>query len=116
MKSIRRFAIGAAAFCLLGFATTFAQSRENRHVRIINRASTSIRYLYATNVDRPNWGYDLLGDFNVILPNYYEDVNIDDGTGHCLYDLRAVLYDGREAITHGVNVCTEESWTVTDGN
>jgi hypothetical protein len=41
------------------------------------------------------------------------EIDIDDGTGHCLYDFKAILTDGREATTRNVNVCTQESWTVT---
>ncbi|HEX4229502.1 MAG TPA: hypothetical protein VHZ07_12595 [Bryobacteraceae bacterium] len=116
MKLIRRLATGIATVCLLASLTFSAHSEENRRVRIINRASSSIRYLYASNVDRRTWEEDLLGPFAVLLPDHYVDVNIDDGTGHCRYDLRAVLSDGREAVTSNFNVCAEPSWTVTDGN
>lgn len=116
MKLIQRMAAGIATVCLLGSLTSFAQSGENRRVRIVNEASSAIRYFYASNVDSGRWEEDLLGPLNVILPDHYIVANIDDGTGHCLYDLRAVLYDGREAITRNFNVCTQSSWTVTDGN
>ena len=115
MNKLRRFAICIAALWALGLVSS-AQSGENRHVKVINRASSSIRYFYASNVDRGTWEEDILGAFRVIAPDHYRIIDIDDGTGHCLYDFRAVLDDGREAITHNVNVCTEESWTVTDSD
>ena len=116
MNKLRRFAICMTAFCALGLTALWAQSSENRYVRVINRASSPIRYLYASNVDRPTWEEDILGPLRMIATDHYVDVNIDDGSGHCLYDLRAVLFDGRTATTRNVNVCTEGSWTVTDGN
>jgi hypothetical protein len=114
MKRTRNIAASALALCLFGLISTVVQAQENRYVRIINRASSSIRYLYASNIDSDDWQEDLLGPFRIVTPNHYIDANIDDGTGHCLYDIKAVLSDGRVAVTRGLNVCTSGSWTVTD--
>ncbi len=114
MKRIRQIAISVVALCLFGLIGTALQAQENRRVRIINRASSSIQYLYASNVDRRSWEEDILGAWRVIAPGYYRDVNIDDGSGHCLFDIKAVLSDGREAVGRNINVCTSTSWTVYD--
>ncbi len=116
MNKLRRFAVSLIAVGLLGLSSMPAHGSENRYVRVVNRASSAIRYFYASNVDRDVWEEDILGAFRVIFPDHYMNINVDDGTGHCLYDFKAVLADGRTAITHNVNVCTQESWTVTDGN
>ena len=87
--------------------------QEDRRVRIINRASSAIYHFYASNVDSDSWEEDILGN-RTIPPGKSVIVNIDDGTGHCMYDLKAVLRDGREAVRRRFNVCTQESWTVTD--
>ena len=104
----------AAALCLLGLAGAEINAQENRRVRIVNRSSSSIVYMYASNVDRRTWEQDLLGPMRVIAPGYYVNANINDGSGHCYYDLKAVLADRREAVRYRFNVCTESSWTVTD--
>jgi hypothetical protein len=114
MKRVRNVAASVVLLSLAGLSSTVVQAQENRHVRVINRASSSIRYLYASNIDRNDWEEDLLGDFRVIAPDHYIDASIDDGTGHCLFDLKAVLYDGRTAVTRNFNVCTNDTWTVTD--
>ena len=114
MKRIRTITVSVVILCLSGLINTALQAQENRRVRVINRASSPIRYLYASNVDRGTWEEDILGPLRVIASGNYMDVNIDDGSGHCLYDVRAVLYDGREAVTRNLNVCTSGSWTVTD--
>jgi hypothetical protein len=116
MKNLNRLIICLTAFFAFGLTTISAQSSENRHVRIINRASSPIRYLYASNVDRRSWEEDILGPWVMISTDHYMDVNIDDGSGHCLYDLKAILLDGRTAERGNFNVCTQQSWTVTDGN
>ena len=114
MKKFRSF-VSLVALALVGL-TTIAEAQENRYVRIINRSSDSIRYFYASNVDRTVWEEDILGPMRIIAPGHYVDVNIDDHSGHCLFDLKAVLWDGRVATERRFNVCTNSSWTVVDRN
>src|ERR1044071_1872350 len=104
------------AICLLALTTipsarSATAQREDRRVRIINHASSSIYSFYASNVDTESWEEDILGE-EVIPPGRSRLINIDDGTGHCYYDLKAVLSDGRKAIRRKFNVCTQASWTV----
>ena len=106
--------IFAGALCLLALAASTTQAQFNRHVRIVNRSSSTIEYLYASNIDRETWEEDILGQYRVIAPGYYRDANIDDGTYHCRYDLKAVLRDGRVAVSRNFDVCANSSWTVYD--
>jgi hypothetical protein len=102
------------AFCaLIGLSNSQAADRENRRIRIINNSSKPIYHFYASNIDRTNWEEDILGT-KVLLPGQQTTINIDDGSGHCLYDFKAVLSDQRSATTRSVNVCTQSSWTVVD--
>ena len=100
-----------AVFALSALAA-HAQSGENRVVRVVNEASSPIYHLYVSNVDENNWGPDQLGLFESIDNDHYRTFNMDDGSGHCLFDIKAVLRDGRYAITRRLNVCTQDSWTV----
>jgi len=106
-----------AAACALPLAAVSsaetAMAQEDRRVRIINQASSSVYHFYASNVNSGSWEEDILGN-KVLPPGRSVVVNIDDGSGHCLYDLKAVLRDGRSAIRRRFNVCTQGSWTVTD--
>jgi hypothetical protein len=104
----------AGFLCFLTMASVDGVAGENRRVRIINRSSTAMHYFYASNVDRTTWERDILGSRTVVMPNHYVDVNIDDGSGHCRYDLRVVMSDQREAVRRDFNVCTQSSWTITD--
>jgi hypothetical protein len=104
----------ASAFCLLGFGCLAGQIPVAvRRVQIVNRASSAIEYLHASNTDRPKWDEDLLGPMRVIPPGRSIDAKIDDGAGHCRYDLRAVLLDGREVVESAFDVCANISWTVS---
>lgn len=101
------------AFVLLA-STLHTSAGENRFIKINNRSEGIIRYIYAANVDSDVWGYDLLGAGNVIFPDRYMTVNIDDGTGHCHYNIKAVLWDRSEALWRDINVCTASNITLTN--
>lgn len=103
--------IFASTVCFLAFGGSTSQAQSGRRVQIINRSSSSIEYLHATNADH-RWDGDLLGPLRVIPPGRSIDAKIDDGTGHCRYNLRAVLLDGREAVRPDFDVCANISWTV----
>jgi hypothetical protein len=102
----------AGALCLFGFVVLAPARSTGRRVQIVNRSSSAIEYLHASNTDRTNWDADLLGPMRVIPPGKSIDAGIDDGAGHCRYDLRAVLLDGRETVESGFDVCANISWTV----
>lgn len=96
-----------------GLSAKTVTSKEDRRVVIVNHTSSSIYHFYASNVDRGGWEDDILGA-SVIPPGRRWVINIDDGTGHCYYDFKAVLRDGRKITRYGVNVCTTSSWTLSD--
>lgn len=100
------------AAMMLGSVTAQAQN-YNRRVTIVNGSSETMTYFYASNVDRPTWEEDIFG--NSVLPaGYSVVVNIDDGSGYCLFDFRALFADGSEATQYGVNVCEVSTFTFTD--
>jgi hypothetical protein len=41
-------------------------------------------------------------------------INFDDGTGSCMFDLRAVFRDNLTVHQWSFNVCREEYWRVVD--
>lgn len=97
---------------LLFAAAANAQS-YNRQVRIVNNTSTTLVYFYASNVDRTTWEEDILGS-SVVPSGSSVMINIDDGSGYCRYDFRAVFSDGSEMIRAGVNVCEVATYTYSD--
>lgn len=89
-------------------ATTAAPAavalRQDRRVSVVNRTGVTMMEFYASSVGQNNWEEDILGS-NVLPSGRSVVINIDDGTGYCQYDLKAVFEDGDEVVKYRVNVC-----------
>jgi hypothetical protein len=103
-------AAAAASMVLAGVADTLALDRR---VRIINNSAYDIHRFYASSVGVTNWEEDILGD-DILVSGSSVVINIDDGTGYCKYDFRAVFEDGEEVVTESVNVCEISEFTYND--
>ena len=104
----------ATTLAAVALSTTGANAdNEDRRVRIINNTSYTMQRFYASNVDTDDWEEDILGN-DVLRPGCSVVVNIDDGTGHCMYDFKAVFSNGRSLVRQGINVCRISSYTYTD--
>lgn len=102
LSAFARAGLGACALALaLLPSATLAQ---NRVVEIVNETGYTIVEFYASNVDRSTWEEDILG-MDVLSSGYSVAIDIDDGSGQCLFDFRAVFEDGEEVIDEAVNVC-----------
>lgn len=96
----RTVAVTAAA------ASAPAQSRDgrNRRVRVHNNTGWTMLRFYASNTSRSDWEEDILGD-DVLANNASIVMNIDDGTGACMFDFKAEFTNGQNLIRNNVNVC-----------
>jgi hypothetical protein len=90
-----------------------ALAAADRHVVIVNHTRHSLVQFYASNKDVDSWQEDILGD-DTVDPGEKVRINIDDGTGHCIYDFKAVFDDGDVLIRRGINVCKVGTYTYTD--
>ena len=79
-------------------------SAYDRRVVVVNNTSTSIQEFYASNTGQNDWQEDILGN-DMLQPGQEVTINIDDGSGYCKYDFRAVFEDATETTKAGVNVC-----------
>ncbi len=96
---------------VLFFAGAVNAQAQNRWVTIINDTNYTMMEFYASNRDQTNWGRNWFG--NSVLPAYSDvDINLDDGSGYCIWDLKAVFSDGDEVTRMGLNVCEVGSWRV----
>ncbi|WP_292099985.1 hypothetical protein [Brevundimonas sp.] len=87
-------------------ASAPVQSRDgrNRRVRVHNTTGWTMLRFYASSTSRSDWEEDLLGD-DVLANNSSIVMNIDDGTGACLFDFKAEFTNGQNLIRNNVNVC-----------
>ena len=112
MTAKRTLSIGlvlVAGLAILPAVTVTAQDRQDRRMDVINDTDRVVLNFYATNSSIKNWGRDLLGK-DVIDPKQSYRFDFNDGTGQCMFDLRAVLDNGRFFERYRVNVCTASSW------
>ncbi len=101
-----RGALAALAMTGAFAGAALAQSADgmNRVVTIQNNSGQTIREFYASNVGTNDWQEDILGS-GVLAAGESIDINIDDGTGYCRYDFKAVYADGSEEVDARINVC-----------
>jgi hypothetical protein len=87
-------------------ASAPVQSRDgrNRRVRIHNGTGWTMLRFYASNTSRSDWEEDMLGD-DVLADNASIVMNIDDGSGACMFDFKAEFTNGQNLIRNNVNVC-----------
>lgn len=113
MLIVSRVVAASLLFATLVFALSAPDlaAAADRRVRIINDSNTIVTHFYASNTDRSSWEEDILGR-SVLRAGRSIMINIDDGSGACMFDFRAVLANGRVVEAYGMNVCRIVSWTI----
>ena len=111
----------ALSACLLaapepGWAQSADQSRgttrgaessndgQNRRVRVHNQTGWTIVSLYAADPARTDWRGDLLTP-EVLATGDSAVIDVDNGSGACVYVVRAEFSNGERLERVGVNVC-----------
>ena len=82
----------------------------NRRVDIINKTGRSLTHFYASRVGTNDWEEDILGKDTLDNGETFE-INIDDGSGACRFDFKAVFEGGSELIKKNINVCEISTFT-----
>jgi hypothetical protein len=108
-----RAGFAAAVLTAVSLLSATQASAEDRRVRIINETRHAIVKFYASSVASTGWEEDILGR-DVLRPSQSVVINVDDGSGYCLYDFKAVFDDGDELVKSRVDVCKIESYRYTD--
>lgn len=106
----RRFVILAAGLSALIAGPALA---EDRRVKIINETDHTIVQFYASNVGQDDWEEDILGA-DMLRPGQSVTINIDDGSGYCKYDFKAVFSDGDVLVRQGIDVCKVSVYRYTE--
>ncbi len=96
--------LAAAAITL---ATASKADELDRHIEFVNGTGTELTYVYASPSTSDYWGTrDYLGS-SVVESGTSKIINIDDGSGACVYDINAIFSDGDEVKSWKVDVCNE---------
>ncbi|SMQ68773.1 hypothetical protein SAMN06295905_1656 [Devosia lucknowensis] len=102
----------ALATALFAFGVSSVNALDRR-VRINNYTSYDIIEFYASHTDASNWQEDILGR-DILPAGSSVMINIDDGTGYCVFDFKAVFEDGEELEKYGNNVCELAEFNYTE--
>jgi len=95
--------------------TTFATGpalAANRQVTIVNGTTNSMVRFYAANSGRSDGQEDVLGD-RILKPGQSVRVDIDDGSGACVYDFRAEFDNGETLARPKIDVCEITTYRYT---
>ncbi len=103
--------VAASALFLSACEDVATTSSANRVVQIGNTTGVTMTHFFASNTSRNSWEEDIFGS-DVLPSGRSLNVDIDDGSGACMYDFKARFADGDEVIERDVNVCTRSTWTV----
>ncbi|WP_439572760.1 S1 family peptidase [Phreatobacter sp.] len=103
-------ALAALVAASLLFTTAAdAQQRQRQRaappaeVAVVNRAASTLQYLYVTPVDEANWGDDRLGS-ETVRPGARFSFRLQ-GAQQCRFDVRALYENGVEETRLGANLC-----------
>ncbi len=97
---------GSSATAEPSNVTHAAQSRDgrDRRVRIHNNTGWTMLRFFASDSRVSSWQEDMLGR-STLPTGRSVMMNIDDGSGACLYDFKAEFTNGQVLTRYRVNVC-----------
>lgn len=78
---------------------------QNRNVSFVNNGKESIFYIYWANIASSSWSGDQLGSSTLPAGQSWQ-TTVDDGSGACRFNFRAVTRGGREILRNDINVCS----------
>lgn len=111
LKTVALIATALMAFT----ASANSADGKDRRIDLVNDTSVTMTEFYASNIDSDSWEEDIL-DGDYLRPGKKFEINIDDGTGYCLFDLKAVFADGDVVTENDFNVCVETRWRIYNSN
>jgi hypothetical protein len=100
----------AIVFVLVGLAGGASADDLDRRVEIVNNTGVTIVAFFGSHVDAKTWEENIF-DGNVLPSGRSVVVNFDDGTGYCVFDLRAEFADGDVLEEPDVNICEIGTYT-----
>jgi len=97
----------------IGASASGSPQGQDRVFRVINDTSSPVVHLYFENADEGNTGQDLLGFHNTLEVDHFLNFAVP-GTFSCLFDIKAVLQDGRSMTQRNFDTCKETNWKIRD--
>ena len=99
-----------ATLAAAGFLAVSAFTAANRKVDVVNDTGLTMSEFYASNTGADDWEEDILGSDTLDAGDTFE-IDIDDGTGACKFDFKAVFTNGTSHVQRAINVCSVSTFT-----
>lgn len=99
----------SVAFAAAAFGSVTA-SAADRRVEIANKAGVTIVAFHASRANITDWEENILAGQKLKSGSSIV-IDIDDGSGGCMFDFKAVFADGDEVVSEDNNVCELELFT-----
>jgi len=113
--NMTKFALSVMTAAVLGLGSLQATAADgfNRRFDIVNESDATIVAVRASNIDNPNFGRDLLGNY-VVRPGYKMNLLPVRDQGYCRFDVQITFGNGDVQRIWDVNLC-EATEVVTYG-
>lgn len=82
----------------------------DHRVEIVNKTGLAMKHFYASVTTTKSWEEDILGR-DVLDDGESVEVDIDDGSGKCHFDFKAVFENGASLEKADIDVCTVTTFT-----
>jgi hypothetical protein len=104
--------IAAAAIAMVASASAGSASALERWVDIANVGDYNIRSVRISDIDRIDFGHNLLG--SMLPPGYLTRLDGYRHRGYCRFDVKVTYETGQEVVLWDVNLCKATKIYVTD--
>lgn len=108
--ALKKLITALCCMLFISVMTTSGAFAANRLVTIVNETGYTIVEFYGSNAGTNSWEEDIFGR-DVLPHNGSVEINFDDGTGHCMFDFRAVFEDDDVLVREGIDVCKIGTFT-----
>ncbi len=82
----------------------------DRRVEIVNKTGMTLTHFFASNSGARSWEEDILGR-DTLADGESVEININDGSGACKFDFKAVFETGKSLEKGNINVCEISTYT-----
>ena len=108
---IKKTLIASAISVPVALSFTSAAVAAKEDFWIENNTSVDLTYLYVSESSLDNWGEDVLGPDQVLIPGTSLDISFGNPDPQvCIYDIRGEFADGDVVEKFRVNVCSSSSY------
>lgn len=104
--------LSQAAFIAALSMVAATANAADRNVDIVNKTGQTMTQFYASVANANSWEENILGH-DSLDDGDTQPVDIDDGSGKCVFDFKAVFKGGGTSEKRGINVCQVGTFTYT---